>query len=72
MTTVEHAFIDILFNKRFIAEILYRGSEDGFSAKIFHNKCDGKGPTLTIVQSTKRNIFGGFCSILWDSVSGYT
>lgn len=25
------------------------GSKDGFSPKIFHEKCDNKGPTLVIV-----------------------
>ena len=28
-----------------------RGSEDGYSSQVFHQKCDNKGPTLTIIQS---------------------
>ena len=31
--------------------LLFRGSQDGFRAKLFHNKCDNKGPTLTIIRS---------------------
>ena len=30
--------------------MLYRGSRDGYSAKQFHDKCDEKGPTLTLVK----------------------
>ncbi len=29
--------------------LLYRGTRDGFGAKEFHSKCDGKSSTLTIV-----------------------
>ena len=38
-----------------------RGSRDGFAAHQFHAKCDGKGPTLIVIQSTVGNIFGLFC-----------
>ena len=48
-------------------ELLYRGSTDGFKAKIFHQKCDYKGETLTIIKSTKDCIFGGYTEINWDS-----
>ena len=30
--------------------MLYRGSRDGFAARQFHEKCDEKGPTLTLVK----------------------
>lgn len=43
-------------------EILYQGSTDGFQAKIFHEKCDDKGPTLTIILANNR-IFGGYTNI---------
>jgi len=39
--------------------MLYRGSRDGFSAKQFHEKCDEKGPTLTLVKVTS---YGVICS----------
>ncbi len=29
--------------------LLYRASRDTFAAAAFHAKCDGQGPTLTIV-----------------------
>ena len=47
--------------------LLYRGSRDGFEAKTFHEKCDNKGETLTIIESTDNYIFGGYTEINWDS-----
>ena len=47
--------------------LIYRGSEDGFTAAVFHKKCDQKGPTLIIIKSDKGKIFGGFTDIDWNS-----
>jgi hypothetical protein len=48
--------------------LLYRGTRDGFGAKDFHSKCDGKSNTLTIIKAkASSNIFGGFSSASWDS-----
>ena len=47
--------------------LLYRGSRDGFEAKTFHEKCDIKGETLTIIESKDNFIFGGYTEINWDS-----
>ena len=47
--------------------LLYRGSRDGFSAKTFHDKCNNKGETLTIIKSDDDFIFGGYTEINWDS-----
>jgi hypothetical protein len=44
---------------------IFRGSRDGFLSETFHQKCDGKGPTIVIVQSEFWNIFGGFSPISW-------
>ncbi|RGB29255.1 BTB/POZ domain-containing protein [Rhizophagus diaphanus] len=70
----------ILFNiiiritKRQRREIIYnftllvRGSRDGFSKKIFHEYCDDKGPTITIVHVKNSNeILGGFNPFNWES-----
>ncbi len=38
-----------------------------FSAEKFHNLCDNKGPSLTLIQTTNGNIFGGFTSASWES-----
>ena len=46
-------------------ELLFRGSRDGMTSKIFHNKCDNQGPTITLYKNDKNNIFGGYASISW-------
>ena len=47
--------------------LLYRGSRDGYQSKIFHEKCDNKGETLTIIESKDNFIFGRYTEIHWDS-----
>jgi hypothetical protein len=47
--------------------LLYRGSVNGFSSSSFHDKCDGHGNTITIIETTKGFIFGGFSPSVWRS-----
>ena len=47
-------------------ELIYQGSTDGFQSKTFHEKCDDKGPTLTIILANNR-VFGGYTNIKWSS-----
>ena len=49
--------------------LLYRGSRDGFKASKFHEKCDNKGETLTIIKSDGDFIFGGYTEINWESTT---
>ena len=51
-------------------ELLYRGTRDGSSSSIFHEKCDNKGPTICLYKNDKNNIFGGFASISWQRDDG--
>jgi hypothetical protein len=51
--------------------LLYRGSRDGFGGSDFHQKCNGKSNTLTVIETTKGFVFGGFTPVAWDSSSGY-
>ena len=46
--------------------LLYRASEDGDKAKIFHEKCDNHKMTLVLVETTKGVRFGGFTTKTWD------
>ena len=51
-------------------KLLFRGSEDGFTAEKFHKLCDAKGPTLTVIKSERNYegkdfIFGGYTSLSW-------
>jgi len=51
-------------------ELIYKASRDGFSLDVFHKKCDGKGPTMTIIQSAQKFLFGGYTSIPWSTNVG--
>jgi len=52
--------------------LLYQASKDGYSVSTFHSRCDGKGPTLTIVETKSGNVFGGYTYSSWSSSGGYT
>jgi len=47
--------------------LLFRATRDGFPAANFHQKCDGKGPTVVIAKSAGGHIFGGYTEAAWDS-----
>lgn len=44
-------------------KLIHRASENNFSSSKFHQNCDNKGPTLTIIKSNNGKIFGGFTTI---------
>ncbi|CAH3155984.1 unnamed protein product, partial [Porites evermanni] len=46
----------------------WQGKTDGWTASTFHGNCDGKGPTVTIVQ-VGSYIFGGYTDKSWSSPS---
>ena len=52
--------------------ICWRATRDGWAASTFHSRCDGKSPTITIVQVTNNNkkyVFGGYASEPWNTHS---
>ena len=57
----------VLGNSDLSLTLLYRGSRDGFSAKSFHDKCDNKGATITIIKNALNYSFGGYTNISWNS-----
>ena len=52
--------------KSFKFKLLYKGTIDGDTIEIFHNKCDNQGPTISIIKSTDGQVFGGYTSKSWD------
>ena len=46
--------------------LLYRGTRDGMESNHFHSKCDNKGPTLTIIETTSGIIMGGYSNTHWS------
>jgi hypothetical protein len=50
--------------------LLYRGSRDGFESEVFHERCDGKSPTVTIVRTAEGYVFGGYTPVPWAADGG--
>jgi len=48
-------------------ERLFASSKDGESVRAFHEKCDGKGATITVVETANNWVFGGFSPVSWCS-----
>ena len=59
-------------NKKIKFELLFRKSRDGSNCSDFHRYCDNKGPTLTLVKTSKNYIFGGYTPFSWKSEIGYS
>ena len=55
-----------LNNRHFKTELLYRKSRDGFKPKDFHDRCDNKGITITLIETKKGNKFGGYTELQWE------
>ncbi|CAB4377868.1 unnamed protein product [Rhizophagus irregularis] len=52
--------------------LIYRASRDGFTAEAFHENCDDRGATITIVKiKGSEQIFGGFNPFDWDLCGDY-
>jgi len=51
-------------------EIIYRGTRDGGTAQIFHEKCDNQGPTISLLK-TEKSVFGGYSPINWSKDSSW-
>ena len=46
-------------------ELLFRASRDGFSADVFHQRCDSQGATVVLAQSAAGHLFGGYTDMPW-------
>jgi len=70
LTVAQWAFVKgWLPNKSF--ELLYRATEHGFGANHFHERCNNRGATVTIVRDSVGNLFGGYTSAPWRSCNSY-
>ena len=49
--------------------LCYRPSSDYWGAMSFHNGCDGKNNTVTIIQNGVY-VFGGYTDIPWGKIMG--
>ena len=53
-------------------KLLYKASRDGDGYQDFYNKCENKGPTITIALTTSGNKFGGYTSLSWQKPNAKT
>ena len=44
----------------------WHAKTDGWNSSTFHSNCDGKGPTVTIIEVNKY-IFGGYIDKSWTN-----
>lgn len=44
----------------------WHAKTDGWAAATFHNNCDGKGPTVTLIL-VNSYIFGGYTNVPWNA-----
>ena len=64
-------FLLSLMRQNIKVQLLYKSSRDGIDYKKFHQFCDNKGPTLSIIKSKDGDIFGGYTNIPWTSSDSY-
>jgi hypothetical protein len=64
---VEEVFTRLFLSMAVRPVLLWQGSRDGFGAREFHRRCDGHANTLTVIEDTAGNVFGGFTPIAWES-----
>ncbi len=58
-------------NMKIKSSLLYRMSRDGIEYSTFHNLCDNKGATITLIKLEDGNILGNYTPLSWDSTSGW-
>ena len=51
--------------------LLFRATEDGDSAKIFHDKCDNALNTLIVIRTNDGKRFGGYTTQSWEGNNIY-
>lgn len=50
-------------------KLVYRASDNQYTAKSFHEKCDNlNSPSVVVIKSTGGWIFGGFLTTSWDTI----
>jgi len=53
-------------------KLLFRASKNQFQSYQFHRKCDNKkNPTLVVVETTLKHVFGGFTVSPWNQNGNY-
>ena len=67
-----HSLISLIGFKSKSFSLLWRGSRDGFDPSTFHQRCDGKPNTLTLIKNKLDYVFCGYTAVPWSSLSSGT
>ena len=46
--------------------LLFRASENEYSSREFHRKCDGQGPTVTLVKAATGKMAAAYAGVSWN------
>ena len=67
------SYLDPVVPDAFRSEFVrcWHSKTDGSAASTFHENCDGKGPTVTIIKSGSY-IFGGYTDLSWQSEKDFS
>ena len=49
-----------LYDKNIQLKLIFKSSRDGYTSQDFHKFCDGKGPTISIIETKDNNILVDF------------
>lgn len=50
---------------------LYKATKETLSAAAFHDSCDNKGPTVSVVRAQNGTLAGGYASSAWSSAQNW-
>ena len=50
---------------------MFRGTRDGFTKKVFHQKLSRQGATLHLIKSEHNRVFGGYRNVSYPNNGGY-
>ena len=59
-----------LLGRRAGLHLLFQTDVDGFNPAIFHQKCNAKGPTVTVIRLADQTVCGGYTPYQWGTQNG--
>ena len=69
----DSALLDALYGllgRRAGLQLLFQTDVDGFNAAVFHQKCNVKGPTVTVIRLADQTVCGGYTPYQWGTRNG--
>ena len=69
MTLDDKQFIGNLFKDKKLkkTKLIFRATKHGCNAETFHEKVDGRGPTIHIIKTEYGRVFGAYAQETWMS-----